>query len=324
MHAGSLLTFYKDPYCKIPVFIMGGCAKRCILWIGGQSESFLTFDYFSQLVNFLEGEWQFVQIELASSRIGFGAQDHVHDAEDVDDLIDILVTKHEMQEIALFGTGTGAQVVFELLENSRNSKFITRVILYGVVCDPETQIFTPEGEAERKEFVAQLIEEGRHEDSRAMVDQYDIPITPARLFSGGFPTLQEAVWNPCFREDTETLSRSMGVVKVPLLLMLAHHAQYKPTAEEVDRVVRLIREYAGCTHVTVSYFNDTCDERRRVLKAAEAEHVEAIVQFLFEEEEKRRIQMKEQETKALENEKKRKSVLQASAFAQNVIKSTAM
>ncbi|RNF22477.1 putative radial spoke protein 3 [Trypanosoma conorhini] len=318
-----MLTFYKDPYCKLPVFVMGESARRCILWIGGQSESFLTFGYFPELVNMLEGEWQFAQMELASSRVGYGAQDHVHDAEDVDDLLDILVKEYDMEEVALFGTSTGAQVVFELLENGRNVEFITRVILYGVVCDPEVPLFTPEGEAERKEFVAKLIAEGRHEDSRAMVNQYDIPVTPARLASGGYPTLQEAVWCPCFRNDTETLRKTLGLIKVPLLLMLAHHAQYKPAAEEVDRVMELVKEHTGCTHVTVSYFNDTCDERRRVLKAAEAEHVEAIVQFIFQEEEKRNKQLEQQKIKAVEDEKKRKSVLQASAFAQNVIKSTA-
>ncbi|ESL09716.1 hypothetical protein TRSC58_02560 [Trypanosoma rangeli SC58] len=323
MYAGSMFTFYKDPYCKLPVFVMGERARRCILWIGGQCESFLTFGYFPELVKMLEGEWQFVQTELASCRVGFGAQDHVHDAEDVDDLLEILVKKHGMEEVTIFGTSTGAQVVFELLENGRNVEFITRVILHGVVCDPEMPLFTPEGEAERKEIVAKLLEEGRHEDSRAMVNHYDIPITPARLSSGGFPTLQEAVWCPCFRGDTETLRKSLGLVKVPLLLMLAHHAQYKPTAKEVDRVMQLSKEYTDCTHVTVAYFNDTCDERRRVLKAAEAEHVEAIVQFIFEEEEKRKKHLAHQKFKAVENEKKRKSVLQASAFAQNIIKSTA-
>lgn len=324
MYEGTLFTFYKDPYCKIPVFMMGKTADRCVVWIGGQSESFFTFGYFSKLAKMLEGHWAFVQVELGSGRIGFGAQDHVHDAEDVDDLLGILVKEHYMQEIVLFGTGTGAQVVFEMMENSRHAQFITRVILHGVVCDPETPLFTPEGIAARDEVVAQLIADGRHEDSRALADHYDIPITPARLYGGGFPTLQEAVWSPCIRNDVDTLRRSVGAVKVPLLLMLAHHAQYKPTAEEVDRVVCLAKEHAGCTHVTVSYFNDTCDERRRVLKAAENEHVNAIVQFLYDEDERRALQMEAQEKRAIENERKRKSVLQATAFAQNVIKPRAM
>lgn len=320
MNEGSLFTFYNDPYCKIPVFMMGKNADRCVVWIGGQSESFFTFSYFQRLVRVLDGQWAFVQVELSSSRIGFGAQDHVHDAEDVDRLISILVKEHCMQEIALFGTSTGSQLIFELLENSRNSEFITRVILHGVVCDPDSPLFTPEGIAAREEHIAKLIAEGRHEDSRAVGDHYDIPVTPARLFGGGFPTLQEAVWSPAIRGDVETLQRSLGVVKVPLLLMLAHHAQYKPTAEDVQKVMTLSKEYAGCTHVTISYFNDTCDERRRVLKAAENEHVDAIVQFFYTEDEKRALRIEEEDRKAIENEKKRKSVLQVNSFTQSVIK----
>ncbi|KEG12822.1 putative radial spoke protein 3 [Trypanosoma grayi] len=322
MYNGSLFTFYKDPYCKIPVFVMGGKAERCVLWVGGQSESFLNFGYFPKLAEMLTEEWAFVQTEVASSRIGFGAQDHVHDAEDMDDLISILVKDYGIHEIALFGTSTGVQIVFELLDNSRNIEFITRVILYGVVCDPESPLFTPEGNAAREELVSRLIAEGRQEDSRALLDHYDIPITPARLSGAGFPTLQEAVWSPCLSGDVDTLRRALNVVKVPMLVMLAHHAQYKPTEEEIQRVIRLVKDHAGCTHVTVSYFNDTCDERRRVLKAAEDEHVNAIIRFLIEEDEKRAIQEEQRQRKAVEDEKKRKSVLQASAFANNVARAS--
>ncbi|ORC90414.1 putative radial spoke protein 3 [Trypanosoma theileri] len=325
MFEGSLFTFYKDPYCKIPVFLMGGGslrAQRCVLWIGGQSESFLCFNYFPRLAEMLSGDWAFAQVELPSSRVGFGAQDHVHDAEDVDELLSILVKDYDMREITLFATSTGVQVVFELLANGRHTAFVTRAILHGVVCDPASPLFTPEGVAARAEFVAELVAAGRQEDSRALVDHYDIPVTPARLAGGGFPTLQEAVWSPCMRGEVDTLQQSIGRVRVPMLIMLAHHAQYKPTPEEVDKVVRLVREYAGCTHVTVSYFKDTCDERRRVLKAAEQEHVDAILHFLAEEDDRRAKQEKEEQWRAVEEEKKRKSILQANAFAKNLARNS--
>ncbi|KAH9578006.1 Fusarinine C esterase sidJ [Trypanosoma melophagium] len=322
MFEGSMFTFYKDPYCKIPVFFMGARAQRCLLWIGGQSESFLSFNYFPRLAEMLSGDWAFAQVELPSSRIGFGAQDHVHDAEDVDELLSILVKEYDMREIALFATSTGVQVVFELLSNGRHTAFVSRVILHGVVCDPASSLFTPEAVAARAEFVAGLVAAGRQEDSRALAGHYDIPVTPARLAGGGFPTLQEAVWSPCMRGEVDTLQHSVGKVRVPMLIMLAHHAQYKPSSEEVERVVRLVKEYAGCTHVTVSYFKDTCDERRRVLKAAEQEHVDAILHFLAEEDERRAEQEKQELWKARENEKKKKSILQATAFAQNLARSS--
>ncbi|KAG8348767.1 putative Protein of unknown function (DUF1749) [Trypanosoma vivax] len=318
MHKGTMFTYYKDPYCKIPVFMMGMEASRCVLWMGGQTESFFSFDYFPRLVETIGNDWGFVQVEIPSGRIGSGAQDHVREAEDVDDLISILVKKHGMTEVALFATGTGSQLVFELLDNSINKEFITRVILHGVVCDPSSPLFTEEGCAERLELVQRLVADGRGEDSRAVADHYDIPITPARLASGGFPTLQEAVWSPCIRRDYAVLQRSLGVVKVPLLLMLAHHAQYKPTEEDVELVLQCVKEYTACARVTVSYFNDTCDERRRVLKAAEYEHVLAIAQFLMDEDEYRNEQRATERLKAIEDERKRSSILQLSAFGQTV------
>ncbi|CBH16143.1 paraflagellar rod component, putative [Trypanosoma equiperdum] len=313
---GHLFTYYKDPYCKIPVFMMNMDARRCVLWVGGQTESLLSFDYFTNLAEELQGDWAFVQVEVPSGKIGSGPQDHAHDAEDVDDLIGILLRDHCMNEVALFATSTGTQLVFELLENSAHKSSITRVILHGVVCDPENPLFTPEGCAARKEHVEKLMAEGRGEDSLAMLKHYDIPITPARLAGGGFPTLQEAVWNPCIRKEFDVLRRSVGVIKVPLLLMLAHNVQYKPSDEEVGTVLEGVRDHTGCNRVTVSYFNDTCDELRRVLKAAESEHVAAILQFLADEDEFRTETEKNNRIKAAEDEKKRKSVLQVSSFAQ--------
>nr|CCC94051.1 unnamed protein product [Trypanosoma congolense IL3000] len=316
---GHLFTFYKDPYCKIPVFVLNMNARRCILWIGGQTESISSIDYFATLADELQGDWAFVQVEIPSSRIGSGPQNHVHDAEDVDDLIAILMKDHCMNEVALFATSTGTQVVFELLENGVHRNAITRVILHGVVRDPEGEIFSPAECAARKEHVEKLMAEDRGEDSRALIKYYDIPITPARLAGGGFPTLQEAVWSPSIRRERDVLKKSLGVIKVPLLLMLAHNIHYKPSNEEIAAVLECVRDYTACNRVTVSYFNDTCDEKRRVLKAAEQEHVAAIVQFLADEDEFRALTEKNDLIQKMESEKKRMSVLQASSFARGSI-----
>lgn len=304
---GKLIYYYKDPYRKVPIFISGN-APRCLLWIGGQAESFFTISYFEDLAKSLNEEWSFVQMELPSSHIGYGAPNHYADSDDVDEVLELLTTKHDMKEIVLFATSTGVQIALQLLDTGRNVNTVTRVILHGVVSPPDNQFFSEKATAARSDRVTELLKTGRNEDSEGMVGFYDIPVTPARLSQGGFLTLQEALWMPALQDDSDTVTKAFNKISVPTLIMIANDAQYKPTKEDVDKVIQTARKSLGCPEddSIIELFDDTCDELRRLLKADIPHHVKSITSFLKNADEKRaKSNACEEERRAEEERQKR-------------------
>lgn len=285
---GKLLYFYKDPYCKVPIF-MSGTAERCVLWIGGQSESFFTIGYFEQLATELEGSWSFVQMEIPSSHIGYGAQDHLCEAEDVDDVIEMLLQHHGIKEVTLFATSTGVQIALQLLAHGRNVAAITRVVLHGIVCPVDNEFFCEKGVKRRNDRVQELLKDGRKEDSRAMIGYYDIPITAGRLAQESFPSLQEALWIPALSDDADVCIKAFKSIKVPTLILIATDSQYKPSEDELSKVIKMAKTSLSCPEddTTIKVLNDTCDELRRLLRADIPNHVKTITEFLTNADERR-------------------------------------
>uniref|UniRef100_A0A0A9XI95 Aspartate--tRNA ligase n=1 Tax=Lygus hesperus TaxID=30085 RepID=A0A0A9XI95_LYGHE len=132
-------------------------------------------------------------MEMPSGHIGYGAQDHYCEAEDVDEIIGMLHHTYGMREVVLFATSTGVQIALQVLASGHNVSCITRIIMHGIVCPPTSEYFSPQGIAKRNAHVAKLMKEGRKEDSQAMVGYYDICVTAARVSGGGFLSLQEAL-----------------------------------------------------------------------------------------------------------------------------------
>lgn len=286
---GKLFYYYKDPYCKVPIF-MSGKASRCVLWIGGQTESFFTICYFEELAKALDEKWNFAQMELPSGHIGYGAQDHFCEAEDVDEIIGMLHNTYGMKEIALFATSTGVQVALQLLTSGHNVEYITRVIMHGIVCPPDNEFFTLQGIARRQERVEALMKEGRKEDSLAMVGYYDIPVTPSRVSGGGFLSLQEALWQPALLDQAEVCHEALKRISVPTLIMIANDSHYKPTEEDLSKVRKMAQASvhpSAVEDLRIEVFRDTCDEIRRLLKADISAHVGKITQFLNDADAKR-------------------------------------
>lgn len=316
--SGKLFYFYKDPYRKVPIF-MSGESNRCLLWIGGQAESFLTIQYFPELIEKLGGSWNFTQVEIASSHIGFGGQDHLTEAADIIDIIELLNCDYGQEEITLFTTSTGFQIALEVLKNSAAAAVVTRFIVHGVVVPVDNQYFTPAAVQKRKDRVAQLMQEGRREDAQALAGYYDIPITPARLSEGGFPSLQEALWQPALEGDLSTVKEAFGHIKIPTMIMCAKDYNYRPTTDEFETVKTAATNAIGTPEVFVEFFGDTCDEVRRLLKADIPHHVSAIAKFLQDCEDKRNadaareaaLEAEEAKRKRNEANKKRYSCIEA-------------
>jgi hypothetical protein len=316
VYEGRLFTFHKDPYKRMPIFLSGN-APRCLLWIGGQGDGFFSLGYMTHLINELGSEWTIAQVMLSSNIIAHGAPDHVHDAEDLDDLLRALITDFGMKEIALFATCTGVQIAMQVLANGRYAETITRVILQGTVCDPNSEYFTPEGRRRTVEEAKKLCSYNRKEDTTAMRDFYDLPITPARASTGGYPTLQELLWIPGLAGDKAALQRALAPVKVPTLVMMALGSHYSVAEDVQAKLEQVVHQSSSTKELFLSYFNDTTDERRRMLKNAEAQHTAAVVFFLREQDEKRRLREEQAMIAEAEIQRRDRSIL-AKASLQRV------
>jgi hypothetical protein len=316
VYGGRLFTFHKDPYKRMPIFLSGN-APRCLLWIGGQGDGFFSLGYMNHLINELGSEWTIAQVMLSSNFVAHGAPDHEHDAEDLDDLFRSLITDFGMKEIALFATCTGVQIAMQVLGTGRYAETVTRVILQGTVCDPDSEFFT---EAGRKRTVVEALKlcgYNRNEDTAAMRDFYDLPITPARASRGGILTVQELLWIPGMAGDKATLQRNLASIKVPTLVMMALGSHYFVAEDVQSKVEQAVQQSASTKELFLSYFNDTTDERRRMLKNAEAQHTAAVVFFLREQDEKRRQREEQARIAEAEVQRRDRSIL-AKASLQRV------
>lgn len=300
--SGKLFYYYMDPYRKVPIFL-SGTGKRTLLWIGGQCETFLTIQYFPELIQKLGGSWNFTQIEIPSSHIGFGGPDHLTEAADIVEVIKLLNEKYEQEEVALFATNTGLQLALEVLKSPMVESIVTRFIVHGVVTPLDNPLFSLIGVQKRADRVTELMKAGRRDDASSMADVYDLPITPARLSEGGYPSLQEALWQPALEGRVEVVQDAFGHINVPSLIMCAKNINYRISDEEFE-VVKGAAEKA-MPNVTIEFFADTCDEVRRLLNADIPHHVTSISDFLLEWDRKRQEE-KEKEAKLAEEEEKRK------------------
>lgn len=300
---GNMFTFGHDPYKRLPAFHSGD-SSRAIVIVGGQTDGLLQLNYITPLETEAKANgWSVVQCLLGSSLASISAGTHVSDADDLAELIDFLVHTRHMKEIALFAYSSGIQVALEFLRTSRFAECVTRVILQGIVCDPKAPIFTKTGVAKRERVAAELVRTG-HKGEFLPIDVYDLPLTAARIYSGGLLSLQEAIWVPALEGDEATLRANLSCVQVPLLIMLALGTDYSVPAAVRDEVIGATRKCAATCAVEVSFFEDTCDERRRMLKACEAQHTAAFILFLLQQD-RQRLQREEEDRAAEADEKRR-------------------
>jgi len=306
--AGQLFQFGNDPARQLSVF-MTGTKQRAMVVVGGVIDGFFSLHSMRLLVTELEAcGWTAVQPQLASSHTGYGARTHVGDAEDLQDLIRLLEKDFEMNEITLFAWSSGVQVALEFLTNCEDTDIITRVILQGVVTDPSDPIFSPEGEAKRQALVDEYMASGRR-DAIVPEEVYDIPMTAARLSTGGLPSLQEAVWQPATSEDHERLKKNLAALTMPTMLMIATGTEYLPSQAVKDKVRLLVSTCAATPEIEVNFFEAAGDERRRMLRGSEAEHSTAITFFLRECDRRREEREEAARQHAAEEMRRSRSIL---------------
>lgn len=309
---GRLLVYGDDTMHRMPVFITG-TAKRCIVVIGGQADSFFSLIFVRTLIHQATGAgWSVAQAQLSSGGWGYGGRTHEGDAEDLEQLLKRLTTELEMSEICLLAWSTGVQIALKTLESPVCAGIVTRVVFHGVVQDPTDPMFGNDRRAKRLLYAAEMLDQGRREES-VPPEVYDIPISAARLSTGGFPTMQEALWMPVLNNDATTLSSVFQNLSQPLLLLVARHPEYTPDAATrqkfKDAVLRVAAKGSG-----VEYFDDTCDERRRLLRGTETLHCAAILMFLQQQDANRNQREEQARAADAESARRERSILARSTF----------
>lgn len=276
---GRLFMYGDDPTKKMAVF-MTGSRKRAFVVVGGQTDNFFSLLFMQQIIPELDAnDWTTVQVQLSSSCAGYGGRTHVGDAEDLDQLVAKLTGQFDMSEITLYAWSSGVQVALEFLATGDNAEAITRVILHGVIGDPASDVFLASTKAKRDACVQEMVASGRKQEF--VPDHlYDIPLTAARLSTGGYPSIQEALWNPAVSGDAKFLAAALACIKVPLFLQVALSTCYEPTAATKDEFCKMVRTCASTPEIEIAFSEGAGDERRRHLRGSESQHTAAVVMFL--------------------------------------------
>eukprot|EP00758_Cryptobia_borreli_P002685 Tbor_TRINITY_DN3209_c0_g1::TRINITY_DN3209_c0_g1_i1::g.23790::m.23790 len=314
-HEGRLITFHNDPYLRIPIFLSGS-HNRCIVWLGGQCDGLFVSTYMPQLISESEkAGWSLAQLMPSSSYIGHGAHTHVQDAEDLNNIIQLLGKEHKMKEITLFASSTAIQIAMEFMGSGEHAEMVTRVVLQGVVCNPTAYLFTEKGEANRMARANKLVDAGRGEEMREMREAYDIPVTAARVAGGGLLSMMEAFWIPAHREETQQLAQTLVPIRVPLLIMISLGVNYKLTDEDKIGFEKIMKNAASTSELVIEYFEYCADENRRILKALDAVHTNTVISFIRDQDSKRDEQQKQEAIEMALITRANRSILANSSFS---------
>lgn len=311
---GKLVVFKKDAVHPLPIFLSGE-KSRCIFIIGSQNEPLFTTPYVAELAAAGNANWCVAHMVMGSCQTSVESQDHLCEAEDVDEAVAYLHNEHGMSEIALFAIGTGVQVAVQLMGRGNNTNLISHVILHGCVVPKEHPLFTAAANRKREEKVAELLKDGRKNDMAAMQKVYDVPITPGRLRFPGYPTLQEALWQPALTDQSHVCTSAFKPFSVPILFMISTVCSYVPSATERATVKAAVQNAVTGPKEDVhfAYFVGTCDEHRHVLRGKLEEVVKTVFSFL-EESQTRILNRRAEEESAAAEEEQQKRVKLAKAL----------
>eukprot|EP00388_Colpodella_angusta_P006454 GDKJ01019078.1.p1 GENE.GDKJ01019078.1~~GDKJ01019078.1.p1 ORF type:complete len:231 (+),score=22.18 GDKJ01019078.1:82-693(+) len=195
------------------------------------------------------------------------------------------------------------------MENGANHEIVSRVILQGIVCEPNETYFAPQAVEKRLKAASDLFAEGKGDDLNAMREHYDIPVSAARVCKGGYLSLMEAFWGPALAKETVKIAAVLNQTRVPLLLLIAFGVGYRVSETDKKGFETIMKAASSTTELSIQFFEDISDERRRLLKAEDAKHVSSIIFFLKAEDEKRIARDLAEEEERKEMERRNRSVL---------------
>lgn len=112
--------------------------NKCIL-LGGLSDGMFPVPYTSELATACaEVGWSLIQPILSSSYTGFGHGSLDHDVQEMDELLDYLVSYRGATNTAIVGHSTGTQDIVHYLKHGKNTETVRVVALQAPVSDRES------------------------------------------------------------------------------------------------------------------------------------------------------------------------------------------
>lgn len=150
-----------------------------LIFIGGMTDGLIACPYVPSLSSSIRSlGWRCVQVELSSSRLGFGVSSLLEDVEELDCLVKALQTRYKQEElvarqqptdgvgsrpacsafpkIVLMGHSTGCQDAVYYLQHGRYKASVCGVILQAPVSDREASTLDVE-QSGREKYLAQAL-----------------------------------------------------------------------------------------------------------------------------------------------------------------------
>ncbi|KAF1808320.1 siderophore biosynthesis lipase/esteras-like protein [Eremomyces bilateralis CBS 781.70] len=223
-----------------------------LLWIGGLGDSLHTVPYVHRLAHSLPPTWRLTEVQLSSTRDGWGLSSLSKDADELAACISYLRAARAAPKIALMGHSTGCQDIMYYLTRGRHAERgrVEGAVLQAPVSDREGLVDDlPEGVYEGlNELAKGWVAEGRGEDvlPRERVRPFvKAPVTARRWLSLASPGKDGE--DDFFSSDLTDgqLRGSFGVVggkKVPLLILFSGSDEHVPA--KVDKKA-LVERWTG-------------------------------------------------------------------------------
>mmetsp|Transcript_1335 Transcript_1335/g.4546 ORF Transcript_1335/g.4546 Transcript_1335/m.4546 type:complete len:307 (+) Transcript_1335:39-959(+) len=128
-----------------------GSSKKVVV-LGGLSDGLLACPYVPRLAAALADEWSTVQPVLRSSYAQFGFASLDSDVEDLTQLVDVLRERRGLEELAICGHSTGAQIAAHFVRTAKDCAELRKVIFQAGVSDRETD--DPEERRKQAKYLA--------------------------------------------------------------------------------------------------------------------------------------------------------------------------
>lgn len=164
--------------------------KKCIL-VGGLSDGLCPVPYTRDLEQAChQHNWSLVQPILSSSYTGFGHGSLDRDVEELEELMDFLVTNRNADQFCLVGHSTGCQDAIHFLKHAKASlrEKLQVVALQAPVSDRESATVHPNPKADEYLAQAQRMVDASQGEEMMPRDSFWAPITAQRfldLFAKG-------------------------------------------------------------------------------------------------------------------------------------------
>jgi hypothetical protein len=145
--------------------VLSYCPNKCIL-LGGLSDGLLPVPYTQQLQHVCQQhDWSLVQPVLSSSYTGFGHGSLQRDCDELQELLNYLITFRNGKEFALIGHSTGCQDVIYFMKHATTvlTCRIRLVVLQAPVSDREDAMQQNQYDT-RLEYAMQHVQDGKGQE----------------------------------------------------------------------------------------------------------------------------------------------------------------